>query len=139
MGRHVPARQRLARMPLSERLVLRALLTVWPRRNRYGTPNLSELLSEARDFGFHTFGAYLRVLKRHRRAVVRMDREPLDLLSQRVYVEDFGRPFVADRERRRYFFSLEGLTRCAFEAQFGDRHYEYCRRYRKDEEARHAT
>lgn len=138
MGRHVPARTRLAHMPLSERLVLRALLAIWPRRNRHGTPNLPELLSEARDFGIASYGTYRKVLMRHRSYIVRMDQEPLDQLSQRIYSQDHGREFVADRERRRYFFTLEGLTRCAFEAQFGDRYVEYCRRYRENQGSEHA-
>ena len=138
MGRYVPARRRIARAPLTEALVHKALLNVWPKRNRFGGPNLSELLTEARDFGLMKYGDYLKVLKRNRRVIVRMDQEPLDLLNQRIYAKEYGRAFVADRERRRYFFSLEGLTRCAFEQQFGDRYYEYCGRYRTVEDSEQA-
>jgi hypothetical protein len=67
-----------------------------------------------------------------------MDQEPFDLINERIQAKSHGRPFIADCQRRRYFFSIEGLTRCAFEAHFGDRYSEYCRRYEHDEEAGHA-
>ena len=138
MGRGVPARQRLARMPLSTQLVQRALMAVWPRRNRFDTTNLEELLAEAKHFGVRTYGAYLRVLRRHRRAIVRMDQGPLDLTNQRIYAKEYGQAYVSDRQRRRYFYSVEGLTRSAFELEFGDAYEDYCRRYRATSESAHA-
>jgi hypothetical protein len=127
MRRHRLARERVAAQPLTEALVLRALLTVWPRRNRIAQPNLVELLKEARDFGISTYGAYLRLLRRQRRRVIRYDRAPFDELGVRIFTAEYGRRFVSDHQRKRLFFSIEGLTRTAFEYAYGDRYDEYCR------------
>jgi len=139
MKRRSSARQRLASQLLSGPLVLRALRSVWPRRNPVGQPNLTELLQEARDFGVLTFGAYLRLMRRNRRAVIQFDQEPLDAEGVRFFAGEYGRETVRELQRKRYFFNIEGLARTAFELEFGDRFEEYCRKaYPQKDEAQDA-
>lgn len=129
MKTRVGARARKYRRELTEIGIARILSRTFPRRNGYVKPNTVELLKEAIDFGITSESQFRRLLLKHRRALVTDDR---GYLHSRPFLaavaEDFGRPRVEDMKRRQYCFSWEGLTRNAFELEFGEAYEEYARK-----------
>jgi hypothetical protein len=68
------------------------------------------------------------LLLKHRRTLIADDRECLgSLVLMNAWREDYGEAFVRDMRRRQYCFSWEGLTRNAFELEFGEAYDEYAR------------
>lgn len=125
------ARQRVAKRGLDEKSLLKVLHSVWPKRNRVGAVNTRELLAEALSFGLETAQKYRALLLKHRKIVVRADREPLDSTNNKIFRVEYGDRAVDDMERRQRFFTLEGLTRLTFECEFGEQYEAYkARTYR---------
>jgi hypothetical protein len=125
------ARARIARAPLSEQSMARVMRRVLPARNYEPPINYGELLAEARDFGVRTRSQFRALMLRHRRALIAADREPLTPQLERMYRREWGDAFVSDRLRRQFWWSWEGLTRLAFEFEFGDKYDEYKRTRQK--------
>lgn len=120
MARRISARARLARAPLSARVIENVLRRTLPRRNRFGPINYEELLDEAVRFGIRTRGEFRRLMLRHRRAIIEIDREPLDALHQHIYRSEMGNHAFYDLIRRQRWFSWEAMTRHALELEFGE-------------------
>lgn len=129
MKTRVGARARRYRRELTEIGIARILSRTFPRRNGYIKPNTVELLREATEFGIATESQFRRLLLKHRRALVTDDREYLHSRPFLAAVaEDHGEGRVQDMKRRQYCFSWEGLTRNAFELEFGRAYEEYRRK-----------
>jgi hypothetical protein len=114
------ARRRVMGQPLTEDGIRAELRRTLPRRNDFGVINYAELVAEARRFGVNTRAQFRRLLLRHRRALIDVDREPLDAVHQRIYRSDLGDEQFLDLIRRQRWFSWEALTRFALEFEFGD-------------------
>jgi len=128
MGNRPSARQRIADSPLSEQSLAATLRRVLPRRNNVGVIKFSELLEEAHHFNVSTNREFRRLMLRHRRAVIAGDREPLSPRDEKIYRSEHGNQYVNERLRRQYWFTWEGLTRLAFEMEFGERYADYVRK-----------
>jgi hypothetical protein len=129
MKMRISARARKHRRRLTEAGIARILRRTLPRRNGYVTPNTAELLKEAIDFGITNELQFRRLLLKHRRALLVDDRE---YLHSRPFLaaaaEDYGDAHVQDMKRRQYCFSWEGLTRNAFELEFGQAYEDYAQK-----------
>ncbi len=93
---------------------------LFPKRNDYGTASFEELVPELAKFGIRTLGQFLKLMKMHRRELLRIDRDRLEPWEIRMFSESFGAEFVADATRRQYWFAYPGLVRTAAELEFGD-------------------
>lgn len=130
MRTRVGARARKYRRQLTEVGIARILSRTFPRRNGYAKPNTVELLREATDFDITSESQFRHLLLKHRRALVTDDREYLHSRPFLAAVaEDYGEARVQDMKRRQYCFSWEGLTRNAFELEFGSAYEEYRRKH----------
>jgi hypothetical protein len=122
------ARHRKYGRPLTESAITRILSRTLPKRNGYRAPNTAELLKEAGDFGICTELQFRRLLLKHRRTLIADDRECLgSRVLMNAWREDYGEACVRDMRRRQYCFSWEGLTRNAFELEFGEAYDKYAR------------
>lgn len=121
------ARLRMIQQPLSQLGIQKEMTRVFPKRNNYGPINYRELMAEARAFGITTRGELRRVLLRHRKRVLPIDREPIDQLRVRIYSEDYGYDRVIDLLRRQFWFSWEALMRISLELEFGEAYEEFAR------------
>jgi CBS domain-containing protein len=130
MKNHLGARRKKSSLPLTEVAVFAELARILPKKNRYGQINAAELVDEARDFGIVTRGAFRKLMLRHRKTLLEIDRAPLDSLHERIFAEDYGAEIVREFQRRQYWFSWEGLVRTAFELEFGEAYERYS--YRRD-------
>ncbi len=60
------------------------------------------------------------MMKRHRRQLMKIDRERLPFSELKWYTEEFGETFVNDALRRQYWFAFPALVRTALELKFGE-------------------
>jgi hypothetical protein len=119
------ARQRVLRRPLDETGLAKALRSLLPRRNGHCAVNYSELLAELRLFGVLPFHQLRQLILRHRREAIRIDREPIDAITTRIYRNELGEEKFWFLDRRRMFFGWEGLMRVVLELEFEDRYRDF--------------
>jgi hypothetical protein len=112
-------RLKILQTTLTEPGMAKEMARVFPKRNNFGVINYRDLLQEASAFGITTRGAFRSVLLRHRKRVLRIDREPIDQLHIRVFSDDYGYDRVRDLLRRQFWFSWEAFVRISFELEFG--------------------
>ena len=93
---------------------------LFPKRSDHAsTDDLAEVMGELHLFSITTRLQLRLFLKKHRRELIEIDREPLDTGHQRMYRESMGDEKYLDAIRRHYWFSYPGLIRIALEIEFG--------------------
>ena len=92
----------------------------FPRRSNYGVAPWDELLPEMARFGIRTRGDFVRLMKRHRRQLIAIDRDPLSPGEIVYFSQEYGANFVRDALRRQYWFAWPALVRTAMELEFGE-------------------
>lgn len=118
--RRVRARQRRLTEPLSASRMHSVARCLFPSRSDYSDASWEELLPELARFGIGTRGAFTRLMKRHRRQLIAIDRDPLSPREVTYFEQEFGEAFVRDALRRQYWFALQALVRMAMELEFGE-------------------
>ncbi len=116
----VPARQLIAQRPLTGALIHKAMSRLLPKRNDYGSASFEELVPELAKLGICDLGAFVRLIKKHRRRLLAIDRDRLAPWEIRHFSESFGEAFVKDAIRRQYWFAYPALVRTAAELEFGE-------------------
>ena len=106
--------------PLSGEMIHRVMASTFPRRNDYGEGSFEELVPELAKFGVTTLDKFQRLMTKHRKELLRIDRDRLSPAEERQYAEWLGASFVADAVRRQYWFAYPGLVRIAAELEFGE-------------------
>ena len=101
-------------------MIHRVMANTFPRRNDYGQGSFEELVPELAKFGITTLGKFQRLMTKHRKELLRIDRDRLSPAEERQYAEWLGASFVADAVRRQYWFAYPGLVRIAAELEFGE-------------------
>ena len=119
--RRTTARQRVSRQQLTGVLIHRAMSRIFPKRNDYGTASFEELVPELARLGITTLGRFRRLMTKHRRRLLVIDRDRLRPWEVLHMSESFGDRFVKDAIRRQYWFAFPGLVRVAAELEFGER------------------
>ena len=114
------ARAKRQEKPLSGDAILRVMASIFPRRNDYGQGSFEELVPELAKFGITTLGKFQRLMTKHRKELLRIDRDRLSPAEERQYAEWLGASFVADAVLRQYWFAYPGLVRIAAELEFGE-------------------
>ena len=114
------ARVRVAKRPLSGEAIHKIMDGIFPKRNDYGDGSFDELVSELARFGITTTGKFHRLMTKHRKMLLSIDRDRLAPWEERHFAEDFGKVFVKDAVRRQYWFAYPGLVRTAAELEFGE-------------------
>jgi hypothetical protein len=114
------ARARVLAAPLNQTNMARELRQILPKRNDIGLVNYAGLLTELAHFGIVTRAGFRRLMLRHRRQLIAVDRTPLDAMSERAFRNEFGDAYINNRFRRQYWFSWEAMTRFALEFEFGE-------------------
>ena len=120
MTRHLSARQRAARLPISTQNMPGVLKGLLPRQSNFTSPNYPELLGELNRFGIKTRKQLRAMVLRHRREAIRIDREPLDEVNTRIFRNEMGDKEFAERIRTNTWFSWEAFVRIILELHFGD-------------------
>jgi hypothetical protein len=92
----------------------------FPKKNDYGEASFDELVPELAHFGIISVGDFKRLMTRHRRDLLRLDRSRLSVWERQNAIAEYGRAFVADAIRRQYWFAYPALVRTAAELEFGE-------------------
>ena len=114
------ARAKRREKPLSGDAILRVMASIFPRRNDYGQGSFEELVPELAKFGITTRGKFHRLMIKHRKELLRIDRDRLSPAEERQYAEWWGATFVKEAVRRQYWFAYPGLVRISAELEFGE-------------------
>ena len=117
---YISARQAILKRQLTGALIHKHMSLLFPRRNDYGIASFDELVPELARFGITTVGHFQKLMKKHRRRLLTIDRDPLAPWEIRHMSESFGESFVKDAVRRQYWFAYPGLVRTAAELEFGE-------------------
>ena len=100
--------------------------SLFPRRNDCASSNeLKEVIDELNRFSIRTKLQTRLFLKKHRRQLLEIDKEPLDAIHQRIYREDLGDDEYNDSLRRQYWFCYPALIRTALEIEFGEKYEKF--------------
>jgi hypothetical protein len=116
---HMKARQKIVKQELNGAHIHKVMSGLFPKKNDYGGPSFEELVPELARFGVITVGRFQRLMKRHRRRLLAIDRDCLAPWEIQHYSECFGKEFVSDALRRQYWFAYPALVRTAAELEFG--------------------
>src|SRR5512139_87979 len=114
------ARKRVNNRPLTGELIHTQMRRIFPKRNDYGDASFEELIPELARFGITTVGRFRALMTKHRRELLRVDRDPLDPWEIRMFSEDYGVVFVKDAVKRQYWFAYPALVRISAEIEFGE-------------------
>lgn len=114
------ARAQVNSTPLTGELIHRHMRAIFPKRNDYGEASFEELVPELARLGIRTTGSFRNLMTKHRRKLLRIDRDRLLPFEERQFAEDFGAAFVKDALRRQYWFAYPALVRIAAELEFGE-------------------
>lgn len=118
--KYVLARRKLVLRPLTGELIHKIMSRLFPARNDYGAASFEELVPELARFGIVNVGHFTRLMKKHRKALLKIDKSRLAPWEVRMFSEDFGEDFVKDALRRQYWFAYPALVRTAAELEFGE-------------------
>lgn len=114
------ARQLIYARPLTGEAIHRVMSRVFPKKNDYGDASFDELVQELARFGIVSVGEFKRLMTKHRRAMLQLDRGRLLAWERQDATAEYGRTFVADAMRRQYWFAYPALVRNAVEFEFGE-------------------
>ncbi|MFO1253582.1 MAG: hypothetical protein U1E77_21150 [Inhella sp.] len=106
---------------LSGELIHRQMRRIFPKRNDFGGASFDELVPELAALGVQTRAQFKRLMTKHRRALLRIDRDRLKPWEIRAFSEWRGAASVKDCLRRNYWFAYPALVRTAAELEFGER------------------
>jgi len=119
------ARSRAMRRELDLGLLASDLSKLLPRANQYCKVDYLELLNDLRAFGVTTRADLRSLLLRHRREMLRIEREPLDRVNTKIQRQELGEVAFLEIQRRGVFFGPAGLLRLVLELEHGELFREY--------------
>lgn len=115
-------------LELSPHAVHVALKRFFPAQNDDFDCDYAEELKELNDFGIRTEVQLIALLEKWTPRVMEIDRSPMDEFHTRLYAEEYGAEWVADRFKKDFWFSFPALLRIALELEFGDAYKAYAER-----------
>ena len=121
MLRYVSARRKKLDQPLSDPLIRSICAGIFPKRNGYNDSghDFAELVPELAQFGVCARGELKRLLTRHRRTLMLIDRAPFDAGETQIYSEMIGVDELREDKRRQFFYAFPAFVRNAVELEFG--------------------
>lgn len=100
--------------------------SLFPKKNDCAPiTDLQEVVEELKHFSINTKLETRLFLKKHRRQLLIIEKEPLDACHQQLYREDLGDDEYLDAIRRQYWFCYPALIRTALEIEFGNKYEEF--------------
>jgi hypothetical protein len=104
----------------------KVMRSLFSKRNDCASLNeLKEVVGELNLFSIKTKLQTRLFLKKHRRQLLEIDKEPLDEINQRIYRENMGDDEYNDSLRRQYWFCYPALVRTALEIEFGEEYEKF--------------
>lgn len=120
-------RKELDSQPVDAQHLHKLMRRLFPRKTKQHSFDGDELVQEFLRFGIRSRKQARLLLKKHRRSMIDIDREPLDGINERIQSSEFGEEFVPNFRRTRLWFTHAGLARLALELEFGDSYRQFAR------------
>ena len=100
--------------------------SLFPKKNDCASEfDLAEVAEELKQFGIVSKKQLRLFLKKYRRWLLEIDKEPVDMRHQRLYREWLGDDEFLDAMRRQYWFCYPALIRNAMEIEFGEEYEKF--------------
>jgi hypothetical protein len=113
-------RRHLDGLPIDTQHLHKLMRRLFPKANDRPSFDGAELVQEFHHFGIQSRKQARRLLKRHRRRALDIDREPFDAPNERIFSQEFGEDRMREFRRTRAWFSYAGLARLVLELEFQD-------------------
>lgn len=95
---------------------------LFSKHNDYGDFSGDALVEELRNVGIRSRKQTRLLLKKHRRALIDIDKSPIDRSQDHIHSQLFGDRFVITFRRTGVWFAYPALLRLALELEFGERY-----------------
>jgi len=126
---NISQRQKIDQEEYGYLYLYKQMSSLFPRRNDCASKeDLEEVLPELKAFGINSKKDLSLFLKRNRKWLIMIDKEPMDLLHQKIYREGIGDREFLDSMRRQYWFCYPALVRNALEKEFGKEYEKYSKK-----------
>jgi len=113
-------RELIGQQELNLHYLQKTMRSLFPKKNDCAEmEDLEEVVIELKQFGIITKKQLRLFLKKYRRWLLNIDKEPMDLIHQRIYRAELGDSNFLDATRRQYWFCYPALVRNAMEQEFG--------------------
>ncbi|MFA6517958.1 MAG: hypothetical protein WCU83_12570 [Bacteroidia bacterium] len=96
-----------------------------PKQNDFHESNYSEELKELMDFGINTKKSLLDLISKHRDAVLEIDASEMDDFHINHYISEYGKEYMEDRLKNKFWFAYPALLRIILSLEFGDKYEKY--------------
>jgi hypothetical protein len=96
-----------------------------PEQNDFYKPDYSEELRELLHFGINTRQQLLDLVDKHKEEALSIDNEPLDDYEIQHYAEEYGKGYVEERVKGKFWYAYPALLRIILELEFGDQYRIY--------------
>lgn len=120
MNAYRSARHTRMRLPLTEDSLRKTMRSLFPKRHDYGDLAFHELAQELGVRGINSGAGFSRLMKKHRKSLLAIDRSRLTEWEIPFFRKEFGEEFVDDALRRQYWFAFPALVRIAMDLEFGE-------------------
>jgi hypothetical protein len=118
-------RTELDRLPLTAHDLYKLMRKLFPKANDYAPFEGDPLIQELNHFGVNSRKQARLILKRHRRTVLNIDREPVIGMHERINAQVFGEDSARMFRRTSVWFAYPDLLRLALELEFGARYQRF--------------
>jgi hypothetical protein len=118
----VSKRSELDLLAIDASYLHKLMRSLFSKANDYGPFSGEELIEELRRFGVRSRKQTRLLLKKHRRALIDIDRSSIDTNQTHIQAQLFGDQFVAMFRRTGVWFAYPALVRLTLELEFGERY-----------------
>ncbi len=117
---HRHARSRAENVRLTPRIVRKTVLSLFRRRNDYGSEDLTEILAQLEPLGVTTAKQLRLIMKRHRRSLRQDEKRRMSNAETRWLAGEM-QGLGLDTHANKSWFGIPGLVRQAMELELGDK------------------
>lgn len=96
-----------------------------PEQNDFYKSDYSEELRELLHFGINTRLQFLDLVAKHKEEALSIDSEPLDDYEIQYYGKEYGKGYVEERVKEKFWYAYPALLRIILELEFGDQYRIY--------------
>ena len=126
MTKNIKKRQQIDNEEFDLDYLHRVMRSLFPKRNDCASrSDLEEAYQELKQFGIRNKKQVRLFLKKYRKQLLAIDKEPMDAIHRRLYREDLGDEEFNDCMRRQYWFCYPAFIRNAMEMEFGDNYEKF--------------
>lgn len=110
--------------------VYEVLCEILPKQNDFYETDYVEERQELLDFGIDTKEKFRDTLLKHRELMLKWDAEDFDEYHLKVYTEEYGEEYMADRIKNKYWCAYPAFLRSMLSLEFGQEYDDYA--YKRD-------